>query len=124
MVRKILFLILLLSTQSLWAQELSCEVSVLTPQIQESNKQIYETIQTQIREFMNNRKWTTDQFTNQERIECSIIINITARPSTNNFTATIQIQARRPVYKSSYSTPLINHQDNDFTFTYVQDHVL
>jgi len=124
MFRKILFLFLFLSAGPLFAQELNCTVSVLTPQIQESNKQIYETMQTQIREFMNNRKWTNDVFLNQERIECSIIINITERTSTDDFKATIQIQSRRPVYKSSYNSPLVNHQDNDFTFRYVQDQLL
>ncbi len=106
------------------AQELNCQVSVLTPQIQESNKTIFETLQNQIRDFMNNRKWTGDQYENNERIECSVIINITERVSTDEFKATIQIQSRRPIYKTSYSSPMINHQDNDFNFRYVQDQVL
>ena len=106
------------------AQELNCQVSVLTPQIQESNKTIFETLQNQIRDFMNNRKWTNDEFENHERIECSMIINVTERVSTDEFKATIQIQSRRPVYKTSYNSPMINHQDNDFNFRYVQDQVL
>lgn len=106
------------------AQELNCQVSVLTPQIQESNKTIFETLQNQIRDFMNNRKWTGDNFENNERIECSMIINVTERVSTEDFKATIQIQSRRPVYKTSYNSPMINHQDNDFNFRYVQDQVL
>jgi len=106
------------------AQELNCQVSVLTPQIQESNKTIFETLQSQIRDFMNNRKWTGDNFDNNERIECSMIINVTERVSTEEFKATIQIQSRRPIYKSSYNSPMINHQDNDFSFRYVQDQVL
>lgn len=108
----------------LYAQELNCQVSVLTPQIQESNKTIFETLQNQIRDFMNNRKWTGDNFENHEKIECSMIINVTERVSTDEFKATIQIQSRRPVYKSSYNSPMINHQDNDFNFRYVQDQVL
>ena len=106
------------------AQELNCQVSVLTPQIQESNKTIFETLQNQIRDFMNNRKWTNDDYENSERIECSMIINITERASTDEFKATIQIQSRRPVYKTSYNSPMINHQDNDFNFHYVQDQVI
>ncbi|MEO8085837.1 MAG: DUF4835 family protein [Bacteroidota bacterium] len=106
------------------AQELNCQVSVLTPQIQESNKTIFETLQSQIRDFMNNRKWTGDAYDNAERIECSMIINVTERVSTEDFKATIQIQSRRPVYKTSYNSPMINHQDNDFNFHYVQDQVL
>lgn len=106
------------------AQELNCQISVLTPQIQESNKTIFETLQNQIRDFMNNRRWTGDNFDSQERIECSMIINVTERVSTDEFKATIQIQSRRPVYMTSYNSPMINHQDNDFNFRYVQDQVL
>src|SRR5690349_11193622 len=127
MLRKhfLLFVLIFLSCiRVLHAQELNCQVSVLTPQIQESNKTVFETLQNQIRDFMNNRKWTQDNFENNERIECSIIINVTERVSTEEFKATIQIQSRRPVYKSSYNSPMINHQDNDFNFRYVQDQVL
>jgi hypothetical protein len=106
------------------AQELNCQVSVLTPKIQESNKSIFETLQNQIRDFMNNRKWASDLFENNERIECSMIINITERVSTDEFKASIQIQSRRPVFNSSYNSPMINHQDNDFNFRYVQDQIL
>jgi len=107
-----------------FAQELNCQVTVNTSQIQESNKSVYEGLQRQLQEFINNKKWTNDQFLNQERIECSMLINITARTSTDQFTATISIQARRPVFNSSYYSPLINHQDNDFNFSYVQDQVI
>jgi hypothetical protein len=113
-----------LAQQAAFAQELNCQISVLTPQIQESNKKIFETLQNQIRDFMNNRKWTGDNFDNNERIECSMIINVTERVSTEDFKATIQIQSRRPVYKTSYNSPMINHQDNDFNFRYVQDQIL
>jgi len=114
----------LLQFSSASAQELNCQVSVLTPLIQESNKTVFETLQNQIRDFMNNRKWTGDNFENNERIECSMIINVTERVGTEDFKATIQIQSRRPVYKTSYNSPMINHQDNDFNFHYVQDQVL
>ncbi len=122
--RKLIFVLLVLSSLTGMAQELNCTVQVLTPAIQESNKQIYETMQTKIRDFMNNRKWTADVFQNQERIECSIIINITERTSADEFKATIQVNSRRPVYRSSYSSTMVNHLDNDFTFHYVQDQFL
>ena len=114
----------LTTVKTVSAQELNCQVSVLTPQIQETNKAIYETMQSQIRDFMNNRKWTGDNFENSERIECSITINITERVNTDDFKANIQIQSRRPAYKSSYNSPMINHQDQDFNFHYVQDQIL
>ncbi len=102
------------------AQELNCNVTVLTPQIQSSDKKIYTTLQTAIYEFMNNTRWTNDQFTNQERIECSIQINISERISNDEFKGTIQVQSRRPVYKTSYYSPLLNINDENFQFRYIE----
>ena len=106
------------------SQELNCQISILTPQIQASDKSIYDNLQTELRDFMNNRKWTNDDFLNQERIECSMVITISERVSTEDFKASIQIQSRRPVYSSSYDSPMLNHQDNDFTFRYIQDQII
>ena len=107
-----------------YSQELNCQVSILTPQIQASDKTIYDNLQTELRDFLNNRKWTNEEYLNQERIECSIVITISERVSTDEFKASIQIQSRRPVYNSSYNSPMFNHQDNDFSFRYVQDQTL
>src|ERR1043165_5486482 len=125
MFKKILFSVsffLLLIRVS--AQELNCSVQVMTPTIQASDKSIYETLQTSYRDFLNSRKWTQDQFLNQERIECSILINIKNRVSTDEFDATIQVTSGRPVYKSSYKAPILNILDKDFSFRYVQDQTL
>ncbi len=108
---------------SSYAQELNCQVSVLTPAIQASDKSIYDDLQTDLREFLNNRKWTDDEFLNQERIECSMVITISER-NDDNFKADIQVQSRRPVYGSSYNTTMINHKDDNFTFKYIQDQVI
>src|SRR5687767_9606427 len=89
------FMQLFAGGQMVSAQELNCQVSVLTPQLQETNKTIYETMQSQIRDFMNSRKWTGDNFENNERIECSITITINERVNTDNFKANIQVQSRR-----------------------------
>jgi hypothetical protein len=125
MLRKLLIALLyvFLST-TVFAQELNCSVQVVTPTIQSSDKSIYETLQTSIREFLNNRKWTQDQFLNQERIECSILITINSRVSTDEFDATIQVTSGRPVYKTSYKAPVLNILDKNFTFRYVQDQTL
>lgn len=117
-------LIIFISVNNLFAQELNCQISVQTPQIQASDKSIYEKLQTDLRDFMNNHKWTGDEFLNQERIECSIVITISERVSTDEFKANIQVSSRRPVYHSSYNTPMFNHQDNDYTFRYVQDQLI
>jgi hypothetical protein len=125
MLRKI-FISISLITLSVFAsaQELNCSVQVITPTIQATDKSIYETLQTSIREFLNNRKWTPDQYLNQERIECSILINIKSRLSTDEFEATIQVTSGRPVYKTSYKSPIMNLMDKDFTFRYVQDQTI
>lgn len=107
-----------------FSQELNCQVAVLTPKIQASDKTIYDKLQKDLRDFLNTKKWTEDDFLNQERIECSMTISIDERVSTDEFKANIQIQSRRPVYKSSYNSPMFNHQDNDFTFRYVQDQTI
>ena len=100
------------------AQELNCTVKVLSPAIQGTEKSVFETLETSIKEFMNNTKWTNDNFKQDERIECNITINVTRRLAVDEFEANIIVQARRPVYKSAYYTNLINYQDIDFTFKY------
>src|SRR6185436_15323261 len=96
------------------AQELNCQVNVLTPQIQSSDKRIYTTLQTSIFDFMNNTKWTEDKFLNQERIDCSMQITINERVSNDEFKGTIQVQANRPIFKTSYNSPVFNFKDDDF----------
>ncbi|MCK6650026.1 MAG: DUF4835 family protein [Bacteroidia bacterium] len=122
--RKTILYFLLLITSFSFAQELNCKVQVLSQQIQGTDKRVFTTLQTAIFEFMNNKKWTNDQFKLDERIDCSILINVTERPSTDQFIATIQVQSRRPVYKSSYNSVLLNYNDNDFQFTYLENQPL
>ena len=100
------------------AQELNCSVQINSSQIQGSDKSIFDAMQKAIFEFMNNRKWTNNIFKNSERIECTILINITEQVSTNEFKGTIQVQSRRPVYNTSYNTTLLNHLDKDFEFKF------
>ncbi|MFH1320778.1 MAG: DUF4835 family protein [Bacteroidota bacterium] len=102
------------------AQELNCSVQVLSSQIQTSDKRVYETLRSSIYEFMNNRKWTNDVFKNEERIECSILINISDKISIDEFKGTIQIQLRRPIINSSYNSLLLNFSDNDLHFRYLE----
>ena len=116
--------LLLLSRFLSPGQELNCNVTVLTPQIQTSDPRIFQTLQTSIYEFMNNTRWTNDKFLNQERIECTMQIQITERISNDEFRGSIQVQSRRPVYGTSYHTPLLNINDENFTFKYVEYQVI
>ncbi len=119
--KKFLFLaVLVFSCGTILAQELNCNVTVLSPQIQSSDKKVFTTLQTAIYEFMNNTRWTNDQYANQERIECSMQINVTERVSSDDFKATIQVQARRPVYKTSYYSPVLSLNDENLQFRYIE----
>jgi hypothetical protein len=110
-------IMLLLSYAS--AQELNCVVQVNYDQIQGTETRIYQTLEKAIYNFMNNTRWTADKFKIEERIECSVFITLNERNS-NQFSGTIQISSRRPVYNTSYYSPIINHLDEDFYFNYVE----
>ncbi len=117
----IFFLFLL---QKSFSQELNCQIQVLSQQIQGTDKRVFETLQTAIFEFMNNKKWTGDAFKNSERLDCSILINVTERISTEEFKGTLQVQLRRPVFKTSYNSVLLNFNDNDIQFKYLENQPL
>lgn len=95
-------------------------MQVLHPQLTSTNdRQVLEELEKSVFEFMNNTKWTKDVYTNDERIECSITITVNERLSTDEFRGSIQVQSRRPVYKSSYNSTMFNWSDNDFQFRYL-----
>lgn len=116
--RKFLFLIFILSsvftTQS---QELNALVTINADKVQSSNKQVYETLQKSLTEFINDKQWTNKKFKQQERINCAFTI-IVNEQSGNNFSASLQIQSTRPVYNSTYATPILNINDTKFNFRY------
>lgn len=102
------------------AQELRCNVQVVSQQIQGTNKQVFQTLQNAIYEFMNNRVWTDHVYTMEERIECNLMFNITDQPSADEFKGTLSIQASRPVFNTNYSTTTLNYIDNHIHFRYVE----
>lgn len=117
----ICLLVVLVPLCGLNAQELNCQVQVVSPSIQgTTEKRIFDNLQKAMFEFMNNTKWTNDVFSYDERIGCSLFMNITEKVSTDEYKATLQIQSTRPVYKTSYSSVMINHSDNDLQFKYVE----
>lgn len=102
------------------AQELNAQVIVQTPKLQIADPKMFKTLETDIREFLNSRKWTNDNFATQERIECSIIINITEEVSQNRFKAQTTIQSNRPIFNSNYKSLLLNYQDKNWEFEYAE----
>jgi hypothetical protein len=99
------------------AQELNCEVIVSAEQTGQSNLTVFKTLQTSLSEFVNKTSWTGATYDNQERINCSIFINISSFDN-ESFTGTIQVQSSRPVFGSTLISPVFNFNDEQFTFTY------
>jgi len=109
---------------SINAQELNCLVTVNSDQIPGSNKQIFKSLETNLTEFINQKQWTNKTFKKNEKIQCAITIIVKEQVSSNEFTGSIQIQSSRPVYDSSYLSPVLNHKDDDFSFKYSEFEVL
>lgn len=122
MFRKILSLVIicLLATHSLSAQELQARVSVNASRVgNQVDRKVFHTLQTAIFNFLNNRKWTDDVFQPNEKINCNFLINI-IEGQDNVYKAILTVQAARPIYNTSYESPLMNHQDDNFTFKYIE----
>ena len=101
------------------AQELRCNIQLNTTQVQGSNLSVTEALRTALYEFVNMRVWTNHVFTTEERIECTMMLNITSLVG-NEFSGTITVQSRRPVFNSVYPTTMLNFQDKDLKFNYVE----
>lgn len=114
----ILFLVFLVSFSTI-SQELNCTVVVNAQLTGDENLQQFKVLENQLNEFVNNTKWTDKTFGTQERIDCNMVINITEY-SNDLYRGSIQVQSARPVYGSSYTTPLYNFNDQDFSFRYIQ----
>ncbi len=117
--RKEIFILLCCCLQlTLFGQELRCNVQVNSDKIEGSNKQVFQTLQRSISDYVNNTRWTNMTFSETERIECNMTIILSQVTAEGMFSGEIQVQSRRPVYGSGYTTPLVNFRDNTFTFTY------
>jgi len=118
--RKIVqILIALFAVVQLNAQELNCTITVNADKIPGSNKQIFTTLQTTLNEFVNQKRWTNFNYKPQELINCNLTLTILEQTGTD-FKGHIQIQASRPVYNSTYLTPVFNFKDDNFSFQYTE----
>ena len=102
---------------SLGAQELKCNISINSEQVQGSNKAVFNTLQQSMEEFVNTQRWTNMTFQEKERIECSMMI-VVKSVQDNMFVCEFTCQSRRPVFGTTYTTPTLNIKDANFTFTY------
>lgn len=103
------------------AQELQANVAVIANRLPSTidHKQ-FQTLQTALYNFINGRQWSNETFKSNEKIVCNFLINISAAQDNNTFQATLTVQAGRPIFNTSYQSPLINFQDESFTFRYVE----
>jgi hypothetical protein len=102
------------------AQELKAEVTLSTPKLQTTDPIVFKTLERDLREFLNQERWTNDEYRPYERIECNFQVNITGELGNNTYSADIAFKAIRPVYGSEYKTIIVNHVDRDVIFKYLE----
>lgn len=119
MMRNTFSLLLFLYFGIVQAQQLNCTINVNADKAASTNKQIFKTLEKSLSEFVNKTDWTGVAYKQDEKINCSMFITVTAYDS-DQFTATIQVQSSRPIYNSSYSSPVLNFNDKDFSFRYTE----
>ncbi|HTA61099.1 MAG TPA: DUF4835 family protein [Bacteroidia bacterium] len=111
----------LLYINTIQAQELNCQVSITTQLQGADNLRIFgTTMQTQVRDFMNNYRFTSDKFEQNERIDCQVIINVSTDLGSGSYQGSISISSRRPVFKAGYNSTVFDYQDKSFTFFYAE----
>ncbi|GAC1420803.1 MAG: DUF4835 family protein [Flavisolibacter sp.] len=117
----LLFLFFVLFATTTHSQELQGKITVVANQIStQVDKKLFLTLQAALNNFINSRKWTNDVFQSQEKIKCNFLLNVDAYLGNNVFKGSLTVQAARPVYNTTYDSPMINFRDGDFTFKYVE----
>jgi len=122
--RLFLSLFVLFSTQLAMGQDLNARVQVLSPQVQNTNKRALEVLEKAISDFLNNRTWSANEIQPQERIDCSFVITINSWDGSSSFTAQAQIISTRPVFNTSYNSPVLSISDNNFNFSYTEGQLM
>ena len=117
--RKFLIAILLLSVTFAQSQELNCKVTVNSDKVASTNNQIFKNLEKSLNDFMNKTVWTDSKYKQNEKILCSTFITINSGDN-NQFEASIQVQSSRTIFNSSYSSPVLNINDKDFNFSYIE----
>jgi len=119
MMRNIFSILLICLFATAQSQELNCKVIVNYDKITNANNQIFKSLETSLNDFVNKTAWTEKTYKDNEKISCTMFITLNSYES-NNFEATIQVQASRPVYNSSFTTSILNINDKDFNFQYIE----
>ncbi len=123
--KKIILLIFITSSLQTFSQELNCRISLNRSQIQGTNEDMFRTMQQDLYEFMNNRKWTNHVFSNNERIECQIQLTLSSYNGIDKYKGSISVQSTRTIFNTNYKSTLFNYkEDNEFEFTYTEGQAL
>ncbi len=117
--RIICCIVLTVAIAAAHSQEIQARLTVMTSKIStQVNKNVFQTLQTTLTNFLNNRKWTGDAFQANEKIQCNFLLNVEQELGNNVYRAKLTVQAARPVFSSTYDSPLINFLDDDVVFRY------
>ena len=115
--RLFLLLTVLFLSEQIYSQELNAQVIVNSDLVNQTNQQIFKTLERSLNEFINTQVWTNQEFLTQEKITCSFVFNLSAY-SNDQFEATLQVQSQRPVFNTNYDSPVLNFLDKDIVFSY------
>jgi hypothetical protein len=115
-----LIFLLFFSFSLVFSQEFKATVSVSSSQLEGTDKRVFQSLQKALYEFVNERAWTNYKFSVEERIECTFVLSVQERISSDEFRGRLNVVYRRPVYKTSYDTPMLNYIDNDIRFQYME----
>jgi hypothetical protein len=119
--KNLFFIVAIILAQAVSSQELQAKFSIVSSKVSSGvDKKIFQTLQTAVSNFINNRKWTNDNYQPQEKIKCSFLFTIDEYAGNNIFKGTLTVQAARPIYNTSYESPIINIQDPSVQFRYVE----
>src|ERR1700744_5500461 len=114
------YILLLCLACSASAQDINARVKVISGKIKTSNTHIFQSLETAMKDFLNGHKWSPDNILPNERIDCNFVLNLTNWDGNSNFSGELQVISSRPVYNSTYTSPLLNVNDKDFDFTYTE----
>ena len=103
----------------IWAQDINANVTVIASRVPSTvDHKVFTTLQNSLHDFINGRNWSNETFQNSEKIRCNFLINIASAGDNNSYSASLTVQAGRPIYNSGYTSPLINFMDESFAFRY------
>jgi len=121
MIKKITFILLVsMFSGVLFAQELDCSIQVSARQIEGTDRDAFSEMREALYEFVNNTIWTNYSFKLEERIECTILLTLSERISSDQYRGKLNLVLRRPVYKTNYNSTMFNYVDKDVEITYAE----